>query len=43
VEGVVAAQVEEAGIPMDDVALTAGDDRAEVVVDALARHTAEEL
>jgi hypothetical protein len=41
VEGAVAAQVEEAPVPMDDVALAAGDDRAQVVVDALARDPAE--
>ena len=43
VEGVMAAQVEEAAIPEDLVALAAGDDRAQVVVDALARHAAQPL
>jgi hypothetical protein len=43
VEGVVAAQVQEAVIPDDLVALAAGDDRTQVVVDALARHTLQPL
>src|SRR5206468_701305 len=38
VEGVVAAQVQEALIPDDLVTLAAGNDRAQVVVHALARH-----
>ena len=42
-EGVVAAQVQEARIPDDLVALAAGDDRAQVVVDALARHALQPL
>ena len=41
VEGVVAAQVVEAPVPADRVALAAGDDRAQVVVDALARRASE--
>jgi hypothetical protein len=40
-EGVVAAQVEEAPVPVHDLALAAGDDRAQVVVDAFARDAAE--
>ena len=40
-EGVVAAQVQEARVPVDTSLLAPGDDRAQVVVDALARHTAE--
>jgi hypothetical protein len=40
-EAVVAAQVQEARRPHDPVALAAGDRGAQVVVDALARHTAQ--
>jgi hypothetical protein len=41
VKGVVATQVQEARVPVDDVVLAPGDDRAQVVVDALASHPAE--
>jgi hypothetical protein len=43
VEGLVTAQAEEARIPADEVALAAGDDRAQVVIDALARDAAEQV
>ena len=43
VEGVTATQVQEARVPDDLVALTAGDDRAQVVVDALARDALQPL
>jgi hypothetical protein len=43
VEAVVAAQVQEARIPDDLSAVAAGDDRAQVVVDALAWHAAQPL
>jgi hypothetical protein len=43
VEGILAAQVQEAPIPDHLVLLATGDDRAQVVVDALARHALEPL
>jgi hypothetical protein len=43
VEAVVAAQVQEAVTPDHLITLAASDDRAQVVVDALARHTAQPL
>jgi len=43
VKRVVAAQMQEALIPDDLLPLAPGDDRAQVVVDALARHAAEKL
>jgi hypothetical protein len=42
-EGVVAAQVQEPRVPVHDVAFAPCDDRAQVVVDALARGAAEPL
>src|SRR5919202_5742204 len=38
VEGVVATQVQKARVPVDDLALAPRNDRAQVVVDALADH-----
>jgi hypothetical protein len=43
VEAVMAAQVQEAAIPNHLVAVAAGDNRAQVVVDALARHPTQPL
>jgi hypothetical protein len=43
VEAVVTAQVQEAPIPDHFVALATRDDRAQVVVDALAGHPAQPL
>src|SRR5581483_12071604 len=43
VEAEVATQMQKASIPNHGVELAAGDDRAQVVVDALARHTAQPL